>query len=632
MYKYKALERGQFRLLTLLSITTESDHVLISFELKHEEVESAPPFYAVSYSWEGQSPCIPTTCDGGGLLITPTLFAFFMFMFQEKNFGPFWIDAISIQQDDPVEKAAQVKVLDSYFAKASAVLAWLGPSTEPIDEFFDRVLTPLESAEDGEQVMVPPADQDSLVWPGFLELLDRSWFRRLWIVQEAVLNQKVRMYWGSNSCDINSLVNLIKRMTHLLGPLVKRMEYTAAMWLLFQLPNLREWRSTEGLALNTLIEFCRDREVYLDVDRLYGLMGLLTPEDRQRFEVDYSKENVDNPYRMFVDVGHLLMCHEPYMDALQEACLVGVERRLPSWCPDLRHDRKDYVQLQAIGLYQAGGGVEFKSGAHNSTFRVLPTITMYRPHPWMACSLDRSRILLRGILIGMITACGMALPHGPLPAVARQDRASRQSGTDVAPSVLSWLISWGAFCLDRDPGIQDTPREDIEAYRRAALGRCLVGNRKSLTGPGMRASASERAYEHNPPLGELLGGLKTLVNTLEDILRSTSGRESGAYEYTYDTRCMQYMHSSTRFMKYRRPFRIDKADQEWIGVGPEHLQEGDCVVVFRYTRVPFILRPCSEDGDRWSLVGEAYVEGLMYGEAFEDPDIDDEQLPLFWLE
>lgn len=48
-------------------------------------------------------------------------------------------------------------------------------------------------------------------------------------------------------------------------------------------------------------------------------------------------------------------------------------------------------------------------------------------------------------------------------------------------------------------------------------------------------------------------------------------------------------------------------------------KEGDLVAIFEGADRLFILRPA---GKRYRLIGDAYVEGLMKGEAYEgvDPD------------
>ncbi|KAI7776255.1 hypothetical protein LA080_005542 [Diaporthe eres] len=53
-----------------------------------------------------------------------------------------------------------------------------------------------------------------------------------------------------------------------------------------------------------------------------------------------------------------------------------------------------------------------------------------------------------------------------------------------------------------------------------------------------------------------------------------------------------------------------------IGLGPAHTKAGDAVAVAFYCPAPYILRWRGGGGEgRWGLVGEAYVHGLMHGEA-----------------
>ncbi|KAJ9650752.1 hypothetical protein H2198_009945 [Neophaeococcomyces mojaviensis] len=60
----------------------------------------------------------------------------------------------------------------------------------------------------------------------------------------------------------------------------------------------------------------------------------------------------------------------------------------------------------------------------------------------------------------------------------------------------------------------------------------------------------------------------------------------------------------------RRAFRTSKG---YIGLGPQNLQLGDHVVIVHGSTVPFILRKIEKD--KFTLIGEAYVHGIMYGEG-----------------
>ena len=61
----------------------------------------------------------------------------------------------------------------------------------------------------------------------------------------------------------------------------------------------------------------------------------------------------------------------------------------------------------------------------------------------------------------------------------------------------------------------------------------------------------------------------------------------------------------------RRPFVTEKG---YLGLGPMAVNEGDKVGIFAGLQVPFLLRPY---GSMYQLVGEAYVDGVTDGEAFE---------------
>jgi hypothetical protein len=63
--------------------------------------------------------------------------------------------------------------------------------------------------------------------------------------------------------------------------------------------------------------------------------------------------------------------------------------------------------------------------------------------------------------------------------------------------------------------------------------------------------------------------------------------------------------------------RLFTTPQKWLGLGPESLEQNDEVWLLKNANVPFILRP---DGDsQYTLVGEAYVHGIMQGQLIDAP-------------
>lgn len=53
-------------------------------------------------------------------------------------------------------------------------------------------------------------------------------------------------------------------------------------------------------------------------------------------------------------------------------------------------------------------------------------------------------------------------------------------------------------------------------------------------------------------------------------------------------------------------------EKGYLGLGPARTEVADKVSLIAGAHVPFVLR---EGASGWILVGEAYVHGIMYGEA-----------------
>jgi hypothetical protein len=71
--------------------------------------------------------------------------------------------------------------------------------------------------------------------------------------------------------------------------------------------------------------------------------------------------------------------------------------------------------------------------------------------------------------------------------------------------------------------------------------------------------------------------------------------------------------------KYIRGRSFYQTDNGRMGLAPLTAQAGDQVVILLGGRSAFVLRPASGTSTRYQMVGEAYVHGLMYGEALLGP-------------
>jgi hypothetical protein len=84
--------------------------------------------------------------------------------------------------------------------------------------------------------------------------------------------------------------------------------------------------------------------------------------------------------------------------------------------------------------------------------------------------------------------------------------------------------------------------------------------------------------------------------------------------------------SETMYDQHYRNRRLFRTAKSYLGLGPLSVQPGDQVWLFLGARIPFVLRKVSDEGswksDHRKFVGEAYVHGIMDGEALREKKID----------
>ena len=70
------------------------------------------------------------------------------------------------------------------------------------------------------------------------------------------------------------------------------------------------------------------------------------------------------------------------------------------------------------------------------------------------------------------------------------------------------------------------------------------------------------------------------------------------------------------FEQYALGRRMFGTTKGCLGIGPQRLREGDVVAILKGLEVPLVLR--ERQDKRYEVVGEAYVHGIMDGEAFDE--------------
>jgi Heterokaryon incompatibility protein (HET) len=179
-------QRTQIRLLRL----SDSDTNTINITLGNFDLEECPPYIALSYMWGPPKPIREISIDGRPFNIRENLWHFLdsvrkvrkrvyvatvptRFVDVEVRQHYLWIDQICIQQSNSSERNHQVKMMGQIFGGASEVLIWLGL-------FNKNRAGQAESA---------------------VQLCQRPYWRRLWVIQEIMLGCKVTIVHNETLVD-----------------------------------------------------------------------------------------------------------------------------------------------------------------------------------------------------------------------------------------------------------------------------------------------------------------------------------------------------------------------------------------------------------------------------------------------
>jgi hypothetical protein len=191
-----------------------------------------------------------------------------------------WVDAICIDQQNNPERDQQVQRMRWIYKYADRVVVWLGISAEKsalglstlehigkqVETTRDHTILPSPDCTNPQLAKTCELSFDEGIWQAILDILERPWFERVWIVQEIQLGSSTSMVQcGEYQISWYLLRRAISRL------------YTGGVPqnVMNKLHNIGDlFTNMRGDPLPTLLQCCDRLKCSDPLDKVYGILGL----------------------------------------------------------------------------------------------------------------------------------------------------------------------------------------------------------------------------------------------------------------------------------------------------------------------------------------------------------------------
>jgi len=237
--------------LVLIEPSSSRDDPL-SCKLIHVKFAEKRRYEALSYMWGDEAVKEKILLDGAEFWVGQNLGDALHFLRSSLHQGPFWIDAICINQHDVRERNSQLAMMKWIYFRAETVVIWLGKKYSRY-QLLNQI----------------PFDQELVT-----ELRADGYWDRLWIIQEIGRAHQKEVCFGDIAMDWYAFIDMI--MSHnggCDGPL--------------RLHRLVQDKYSGSHTLRNLLQDHQEALCKEPRDKIYGLLGLAA--DAIEFPVDYGK-------------------------------------------------------------------------------------------------------------------------------------------------------------------------------------------------------------------------------------------------------------------------------------------------------------------------------------------------------
>ena len=265
-----------------------------------------------------------------------------------------WIDSICINQADDAEKSGQIVLMGEVYRNATHVIIWLGPATEDERaalELMSEITKKYRLAEEMD-IDLDPANTQGFSqlglphpshphWSAFGTIMSRTWFRRQWTLQEAVLPSRLpKFLCGDLEVEWYTIAGFAEATKA--GPILRNSCFTGdrregvnfldgfrSIWMMDWCRLALAKRALVGVPLFFLLQASNGGETSQPADSILAFLGKAEPGLVQDMTIDVSLPHKD----IFVAFAKYYIQHETRECLSNHTSHAKALDHLPTWVP-----------------------------------------------------------------------------------------------------------------------------------------------------------------------------------------------------------------------------------------------------------------------------------------------------------
>lgn len=628
-YEHAAIDASsQVRLLELLrpkKASAERNSLdFLRCKIHCVSLKEAPKYEALSYTWGKIVRHLPISVvrtgdqaedvveeeDDQVLFATPQLLMALKRLRLPSSSRFLWIDQLCIDQENEDEKGPQIQLMGEIYRKAVRVIVWLGEDNihmayTPIDvkmfeegdsELLEGLIrifkedsceTPEHDLRLAEQLVdvkrtyhVNSIEQRRLA--AVLELLNRPWFRRAWVFQEASLARELLIQYGPLEVPLEDLKRVldaisaleteagIQRWTSLAQDtwgyeMIQHIQTARQVMVKTQHPASSQTQSHRFLS--TLFSVLRRVEAFDSRDLIFAFLAFQENEGITATVESYSQTHED----IWKQATERIIKASQSLDIF--AGLSGDTERqlkLPSWVP-YWSDCFPYSRpiSTAASHFRAARGL---------------------PHIWKANS-DPNKLYVQGKIIDSIKAF-------PTQGFSKIFTSSNQ-GTAYFLGWEGLLQGLRRYLYSMRDKLQDQVELKIETLERDVMRTVLADGTMGSQQP-LRC-----VYE--------------MLDANKLWAKARGHREAGRNGLTEEEKeLLKDYEKLEDLVLVAESKRVFMTEYIQLGMVPVTAQIGDQIAIIHGSRVPCVLREVRGKSGEYRIISQCYLDGWMYGKTPND--------------